>query len=181
MADIADGRARSHLRDAEPHAVVGHVAQAPRCDRWVADKVHSAGVAVEAVLNHGHVDVQHVAVLERFVARNAVAHLVVDRGADGLGKGPIARRRVVQRGRHRVLNAGHVVMAQTVELTGGDTGLDVRGHEVQDFGGQPAGHAHSGDFFGCLDHNGHESVFSAEDGYNIRLLAASVVRNREIS
>jgi hypothetical protein len=43
----------------------------------LADVEHAAGVAVEAVLDHGDVDVDDVARLEHLVAGNAVADLVL--------------------------------------------------------------------------------------------------------
>ena len=147
--------ARAHRADAEPHALVGDLAQAPRLDRRLADVEHAAGVAVEAVLDDGDVDVDDVAGLQSLVARHAVAHDVVDRGADRLGIGRIAGRRVVERGRHRALHVDHVVMAQRVQLVGGDAGLDVRRDEVEHLAGEAASHAHLFDFFRRLDGNRH--------------------------
>ena len=100
-ADVAEAAAGPHLADAEPHALVGHLDQAPRLDARLADVEHAAGVAVVAVLDDGDVDVQDVARLEHPLARDAVADLVVDRGADRLSERAVARRGVVERRRAR--------------------------------------------------------------------------------
>ena len=89
------------------------------------------------------------------VVRDAVADLVVDRGADRLRVGRVAGRRVVQRRRNRALHVDDVVVRQLVELVGGDAGLDVRREHVQHLGGQPAGHAHAFDVGGGLDGDRH--------------------------
>src|SRR6266436_607449 len=55
--------------------------------------VHPAGVAVPAVEDEGDVDVDDVALLERLLARNAVADHVIDRGAGRLAVAAIHQRR----------------------------------------------------------------------------------------
>ena len=67
-----------HHLDAVPHGVVSHAAQPLGGNRAVAHDEHAAGVAVPAIFDDGHVDVEGVALFERLVVRNAVAHLVVD-------------------------------------------------------------------------------------------------------
>ena len=74
--------------------------QAARLDARLAHVVHAAGIAVVAVLDHGDVDVQDVAGLQHPVARDAVADLVVHGGADRLRERLVARRRIVEGGRH---------------------------------------------------------------------------------
>ncbi len=49
VADVADGGPGANLRDAEPHALIGHLAQPARRDRGFADEEHAAGVAVKTV------------------------------------------------------------------------------------------------------------------------------------
>ncbi|MCY1440507.1 hypothetical protein D9M71_567860 [compost metagenome] len=123
---------------------------------------HAAGVAVVAVLDDGDVDVQGVAILERLVARDAVANHVVDRGTDRLGK-----TLVVERCRDRLLDVDDIVVAQAVELFGGDAGLDVLFDHLQDFGGQAAGDAHLFDVFGGFDGDGHCRLSTAHGCANI--------------
>jgi hypothetical protein len=96
MADITQIGTVTHLHDATPHRFVSQAAQTPRRDRHLADHEHAAGVAVPAVLDHRHVDVDDVPLLERLVVRDTVAYLLVDRGADGFGVGVVAAGRVVE-------------------------------------------------------------------------------------
>src|SRR3954467_13015346 len=83
-ADVAQPRARTHYADTAPHAFIGDVHQPPGLDARLADVIHAARVAMKAVLDHGNVDIEDVAGLQDALARHAVAHLVIDRGADGL-------------------------------------------------------------------------------------------------
>ncbi len=155
VADVAEVASRPDPRDAGPHALVGHLAQ-PACrQRRLADVEHAAGVAVIAVLDHRDVDVHDVAVLQRPLARHAVADLVVDRSADRLRKRAVAGRRVVERRRNRALLADHVVVAEPVQLAGRHPGLHVRRDEVEDFGRQAAGDPHPRDVLRGLDRYGH--------------------------
>ena len=75
-----------------------------------------------AVLDDGHVDVEDVAIFKDPVTRDAVADLVIDGGADGLGKGAVAGRRVVERGRDGALHVAHVGVAEFVQPFGGGAG-----------------------------------------------------------
>src|SRR6185437_961485 len=150
VADIAQRGARTHGVDALPHRLVGDVAQALRLHRGLARIEHAAGIAVPAVLDHGDVDVHDVAVAQHLVAGHAVADLVVHRGADRLGVGTMAGRRIVQRRGDRVLHLDHVVVAQLVEVARRDAGLHVGRDEVEDLGGELARHPHSLDLLGRL-------------------------------
>ncbi len=151
MADVADGGARAHHLDATHHRLVGDVDQLAGLERdAVADREHPAGIAMPAAQDGGDVDVDDVAVLEALVARDAVAHHVVDRGADRFREAAIA-----QRCRYRLAPDDELV-AQPVELAGRDPGHDVRGDEVERLGGQAAGLVHVGEGLGAveLDHPG---------------------------
>jgi len=70
---------------------------------------------------------------EWLVVRDAVTNLVVDRGADRLGVGLVASRRVVQRGWNGLLHIDDVVVAELVEFVGGDTRLHIGCDEVEKF------------------------------------------------
>ena len=62
VADRADTHARPHHRDAAHHRLVGDVDQLSRLHPdALADKEHAARVAVPAVEDHGHVDIEDVA------------------------------------------------------------------------------------------------------------------------
>src|SRR5690606_27576695 len=104
-----------------------------------------------AVLDHGDVDVDDVAVLEDLGgARDAVADDVVDGDAGGLGVAPVA-----DVGRDRALHVDDVVVADAVQFLGAHPRLHVRGDHFQHLGGQAAGDAHLLDFFGGLEVQGH--------------------------
>src|SRR5204863_2751476 len=81
-ADVAEARARAHLLDAEPHALEGDIDQPLRLDAGLADIEHATAVAVEAVLDDSDIDVEDVGRFKHPLAGDAVADLVVDRGAD---------------------------------------------------------------------------------------------------
>jgi hypothetical protein len=154
-ADVTEPRAGAHLPDAEPHAFVRDLDQAARLDARLADEEHPAAVAVEAVLDHGDVYIQDVALLQHALARHAVAHLVVDRGADRLRERPVPRRRVVERRRHALLHPDHVLVAQVVQPAGADAGAHVRRDVVEHFGGEAPRHAHALHVLARLQHYGH--------------------------
>src|SRR5256714_210071 len=161
-ADVTEKGPGAHLADAEPHALVGRLAQPLCLDGRLADIVHAAGIAVKAVLDHGDVDIEDVACLEHALARNAMADLVVDRGADRLRKGLVAGRGIVQRRGDRLLLLDDQVMAKTIELAGRDSGLDVRSDEVEHFPGELSGDAHALDFLGSLQMYRHASAKKCE-------------------
>jgi len=131
VADVAQPDAGLDLDDALPHGVVGECAQAFGGDGAFAHDEHAAGVAMPAVLDDGDVQIDDVAVLQGAVVGDAVADLVVDRGADRFRIGRVAARRVVQRGGDGALYLHHVVMGQLVQGLGGDAGLHVRSEVVQ--------------------------------------------------
>jgi len=110
---------------------------------------------MEAILDDGDIEVDDVALLECLVARYAMAHLMVDRGADRLRIGRVTRGRIVERCRNRVLHADHVIVAQAVEFGRGDAGLDEGFDVVEDFGSQAARHPHLLDLFRCFDDDAH--------------------------
>ncbi len=162
VADVAQVRARLDLGDAQPHALISDLRQALGQDRWLANEEHAAVVAVVAVLDDGDVEVDHVAVLEHLVARDAVADHVIDRGADGFRVRSIAGRAVVQRRWNRALHVEHVFVAEAIELAGGHARFDEGRNVVQHFGAQAAGNAHAGDIFGGFDGNRHSGSQSAK-------------------
>ncbi len=150
MADVAETNAGADHLDADLHAIVSHLHQASRRRLDLAHGEHAAGIAVVAVLDHGDVDIHDIAVLQFLVGGNAVADLVVDRGADGF------RETVVVEWRwNGLLHIDDIIVTQPIQLVGGDTGRDMGLDHLQHIGGEAAGHAHSFDFFGCLDCNGH--------------------------
>ena len=133
VADVAESGARTHLGDAEPHAFESDITQSSGLDRNFADREHAAGITEIAVLDGGDVDVEDVTVLERLVAGDAMANLMIDGDARCLGVGFVTGGRVIQGGRNGLLHLDHVFMAEPVELAGCDARLDERGDVVENF------------------------------------------------
>ncbi|MCY1365116.1 hypothetical protein D9M69_519500 [compost metagenome] len=150
FADVAQARARPDQLDALVHAFLGHAAELVGPFRDLAHGEHLAGVAVVAVLDHRHIDVEDVAILERLVIGDAMADHVVDRGADRLGEALVVEGRG-----NGLLHVDDVVVADAVQFLGGHAGFDMLADHLQHFGGQAAGNAHLVDFGGRLDGDGH--------------------------
>src|ERR1051325_10895913 len=68
---------------------------------------------------------------------------------------PWQTRWVSEGRRNGVLAPDHVVVAQVVQLAGGDARLHVKGDEVEHLAGQPPGDAHALQLFRSLQYNGH--------------------------
>jgi len=109
VADIAQVDAGFNHFHTQFHTLMADAAQALGENRRFADEEHFAGIAVVAVLDDGDVDIDDVAIFEFFGARDAVADLVVHRGADGFGEAV-----VVERGRDRLLLIDGVVVANLI-------------------------------------------------------------------
>ena len=154
-ADVAEVGAGPDLRNAQPHAFVGDVAEALGENRRLARIKHAAGVAVIAVLDDGDVDIHRVAVLEHLVAGYAVADLLIDRGADRFGVGFITRGGVVERSRVAALHVDHVVVAEGIKFASAYACFDERRDVVENLGGQAAGDAHFFDFFRGFEDDAH--------------------------
>ena len=137
VADVAEMVARLRLFEPEHQAFIGHVDQAARLDRDVADQIHPAGVAMPAAEHRSDVDVDDVAVLERAIGRDAVADDMIDRDAAAMGVAAIAERRG-----HTAAGDRHVA-DDVVELVGAHAGDDVGHQRVEDLGGEAAGLAHA--------------------------------------
>src|SRR5690606_16632657 len=156
VADVAQGRARLHRADAAEHGLAGGLDQAPGHHRGLAHVVHAAGVAVPAILDHGDVDVEDVAVLEDLArAGNAVADDVVDRGADRGREAAVA-----DVGRNGALDIDDVVVADPVQFGRGHAGLHVGGHDLENLGRQAAGDAHLLQVGGGLELDGHPAIIA---------------------
>jgi len=122
VADIAQVNAGFHQLNAQHHAFVADAAQALGENGRLADEEHLAGITVVAVFDDGDVDIDDVAVFQLFITGNAVADLVVHRGADGFGEAV-----VVERGGNGQLLVDRVIVANLVQFVGGDAGLDMWG------------------------------------------------------
>ena len=128
---------RLHHCHAAHQGFVGHLDQALSPPRDVADEIHAARIAVPAIDDERDVDVDDVAVLQRLAVGQAVAHDVIDGGADRL-----AVTAVVQRRRVDAVIPGEIE-DEIVDLFGAHARLHQVGHGVERFGGQAAGLAHA--------------------------------------
>ena len=156
VADVAKISARLDPGDAVPHGFERDVGKTPRLYRRFTGEIHAAGVAMIAVLDDRDVDVDDVTRLQHLVARHAVAHLMVDRRANGFRVGRVSRRRVVEWRGNGALHVHHVLMAQPVQFAGADAWLHMRRNEIEHLTGQAAGDAHFFNIFGSFDVDGHD-------------------------
>lgn len=93
---------------------------------------------MEFIFNHGHVDIDDVAVFQQFsVIRDAVAHHFINRDTDRFREAVIA-----EAGGDRFLFINNVVVADAIQFAGADARFDVGFDHFQHFGGQAAGNAH---------------------------------------
>src|SRR6478672_6169182 len=81
VTDVAGSCVRFHGGNAAHHRFIGDVHKPSCFELDVADQIHAARVAVPAVDNHGHIDVDDIPFPQRLFAGNSVAHHMVDGGA----------------------------------------------------------------------------------------------------
>ena len=144
-ADHVDAPTRLDRPDAALERLAGALDQQPRLLVDVAGEEGRVGVAVHAVEERGDVDVDDVAGLDDPAVGDAVADHLVDARAQRLREAAVAQRRGV----------GAVVaeelVADPVELVGGDAGHDVATDLLAGLRGEPARDAHPLDGLGVLD------------------------------
>lgn len=90
-----------------------------------------------SIEDDGDIDIHDIAIEELFIARNAVAHHVVDGCADGFWEAF-----VIEWSRDCAVCFDHFA-AEVIEMFGCDARLDVVGDHVEDFGGELSGFAHA--------------------------------------
>ena len=140
-ADISQLYAGPRHIHADHQALIGHIDQLARFQRHIADQEHAASVAMPAIDDDRHVDIDDVAILQRLVVRNAMAHHLIDRGAAAVREPAIA-----ERGRHAA-KRDHVCAHDIVQLARGDAGHDMRDQRIEHLGGGTASAAHAGKAF----------------------------------
>ncbi len=150
MADVPELNPRPDEANAAAHGLVSNIAHTLTLYCGLPHVEHPARIPVEALLDHGDVHVDNVAVFEGAVARNSVADHVIDGSADGFGKAA-----VVQRRGDRLLPVDDIVMADRVEFPRRDARRDMLAHHVEHLGGETPGHAHPVLVLGILDRYGH--------------------------
>src|SRR5262249_28690380 len=92
-ADVAEARAVLHLGDPDVERASRRLGDQPGVGARPADVERGRRVAVEALVDRGHVDVDDVAVLEDLRAGDAVADDLVDARADALREALVVQRR----------------------------------------------------------------------------------------
>ena len=151
--DIAETRTRlAGGLDAEHEAFVGHVDQLAGLERRLTGEIHAARIAVPAVDQRGHVDIDDIAVLQGFLARDAVADDMIDRGAAAVSIAAIAHR--CRNGARIEHHAANLV----VDLARGHTGRNKIGQLVEDFSGKASGLTHALETFRPVELDGPVTI-----------------------
>ena len=138
MTDVAKGIAGTHRLDALHQRIMGHLDQTLGLARQVSGHIHPACVAEPAIDDHGHVDVQNIAVLQRLRSGNPVADDVVHRNARGVLIALVADRR------RNHAAPRHLFRDDAVQRLGGHTGYHKRSDQIQDLCRHPACCCHAG-------------------------------------
>ena len=140
-ADIAGRGAGLDRGHAAHQRIIGHLEQPLGGAADLAHAIHAARIAMPAVDDERHVDIEDVALFERARPRNAVADHVVQRGADRFREAAIIERR-----RDRAVRHGEIEH-EGIERLGGHAGLHLIDEEIEDLGHEPAGLGHAGEGF----------------------------------
>ena len=143
--------------DAAPHRLVRDLDQAACLDRRLADEEHPARVAVIAVLDHRHVDVDDVAVLQLLVAGDAVADDVVHRCAQRRRIRRVPGWCVIERRRNRLLHVDHVIVRFSIDVLRRDPRDDRRLQVIEQFRRESSSLAHSCDVGLGFESDGHHA------------------------
>ena len=120
-------------------ALIGDLEQALGGAGDLAHRIHAARIAVPAIDDERHVDIEDVALLQRARARDAVADHVVERGADRFGEAAI-----IERGGDGAVVHGELEH-EPVERLGGHAGPHLIDEEIEHLGHEPAGLRHAGE------------------------------------
>jgi hypothetical protein len=138
-ADIAEGGTRADLLDPLHQRVMGDLDQPLGPAAGAPRDIHPAGIAVPALDDHGHVDVQDVAVAQQLVARDAMADHMVHADAGGVLVALVADGR---RGHAQRLDpAAHEIVDRACRHAGFHEGPD----GIEDVRHHMAGSAHPGE------------------------------------
>src|SRR5690606_11464876 len=146
--DVAQARTGFDLGDAEVEATSGCFRDAFCLFGRLTEVEGRRGVAVETVEDVSDIDVDDVAFLQAFGARDPVAHDVIDGGAHALGEA------VVVEGRRNRPLLERVFVYEGVDLLGCYTGTQKLPHFAQGVGGEAAHRAHALDFACGFDGDG---------------------------
>ena len=104
-------------------------------------------------LDDSDVNIDDVAGLQDFpVTRNTMTDHMINGGAYRFGKSVVVERR-----RNGSLVVNDVIMAQSVQFAGADSGLHIGPDHLQHLSSQSAGNTHLFDFVWVLDVDAHDS------------------------
>src|SRR5690606_14175052 len=136
--------------DAAHQAFIGYVDQPLRLDLRLAGDIHAAAVAIPAIQDRRHVDIEDIAIFELLRAGDAMTDNMVDGNTDGFRIAAIVERAGDGAAR------GDKFRADAIQLLRRDAGDDIFGDHVKRLGGQTAGLAHCLERLGTmqLDHAG---------------------------
>lgn len=137
VPDIAQAASRSDLLDTDPERLLGDFDQPFGQDGGLSDAEHLTGIAMEAILDDGNVNVDDIPFFQPLLAGYTVADNLVDRGADRPGKTAVVERRG-----DGVLFIDNVVVTYFVQFEGGDPRLNMGGDHLQYLCRQFSGDAH---------------------------------------
>ena len=109
--------------------------------------IHPAGIAVPAIHDHRHIDVQNIAIGQNFRAGDAMADHMIDRNARGM-----LITLVSDRGRHRTAPR-NLFADEIVDQGRRDPGPHHGANLIQNLGRHLSGSAHSGKIRVLIDAN----------------------------
>src|SRR5512146_1970948 len=95
VADIAQLFTDLDFLNTAPHGLISDFAKPPGLNSRFANVVHATRIAMIAVLDDGHVNIEDVAGFKPLFARYAMAHLVVDGRANRSRIRRVSRRGVI--------------------------------------------------------------------------------------
>jgi hypothetical protein len=157
-ADVAEPGPLAHLGDAELQRLAGHLGDVAGFGARRADVERGRRVAVEALVEGRHVDVDDVAVAQDLFPGDAVADHVVHGRAHALREAPVFQRGGVGTALHRVL------VHDVVDVVGRHARSELFTHEEQGLGGHLACDAQVVDFTGALDFDRHARLLARGAG-----------------
>ena len=77
VTDISQLCTRFNRSDTASHAFVGNDRQSPGNQRSFTDEEDFAGIAMEAILDDGDIDIQHITIFQSAIPRDAMTNLMI--------------------------------------------------------------------------------------------------------
>ncbi len=176
ITDITQRRTRAHCMNTGAGCFVGRLDKTFCQGADLPDQIHTAGIAVPAILDDRDIDIDDIAIFQNIGGRRyAMTDHCIGRDAGGLGKTVIAHIR----GNHFQL-LDDVLVADIVQRFGAHASLDVRRDHCEYIGSQPAGYAQLHKVLFGLDTDGaaHEAALErldAESSATLKFEAVSTV------